>query len=502
MTDQFLDSCFLLVLNEKHDVKLTKTTYRDVNNILNFYILKENGDIPILFKNKIECLQKICELKLTNLDSRTVVDSITSSDKYATLSEYLNEKINIDIDGTYINETSEYIKLRKKFCDLFNNYDKLSDIIESAKIGTFTSMHDVMRDYESTIKDLYNKLMEYNRSINNQTSVSMDLSLDSYDTLLQSINTKFVNGNTLGTGYPDFDNNAFNAGGFESSRVYIFVGESGGGKSTIMLNCMKNAFVQNTFKSKTSKDKKSVIVYITLENLIDETFVRLYQSTFGMEFKDFVNETKYKSPTEIKEKISGALFSESNSTLVCRYFPKYSITVNDINTVLDDVISMYGTDCIVGVFVDYLDLLKSNEKEDIYRLELSKITSALKDTAVAYDVPVITATQLSRDVYNITDVAQLTLASMSESIKKVEHADFIALMVSDKTKPNSVYMKIAKNRCGRNKLTFRCDVEFDKFLFTNISLYNNSINDGLSEYDALPKDDAPSNKYKQLHKSY
>lgn len=488
MTDQFLDSCFLLVLNEKHDVKLTKTLYRDVNNILNFYILKENGDIPILFKNKIECLQKICELKTNNLDSKTIVDSITSSDKYTSLSEYLNEKINIEIDSTFINETNEYIKLRKKFCDLFNNYDKLSDIIESAKIGTFTSMHDVMRDYESTIKDLYNKLMEYNRSVNNEPSVCMDLSLDNYDALLESINTKFVDGNTLGTGYPEFDKNAFNAGGFESSRVYIFGGESGGGKSTIMLNCMKNAFMKNTFRGKSSVDKKSVIVYITLENLIDETFVRLYQSTFGMGFKDFVNETKYKTPSEIKEKISSALFTESNSTLVCRYFPKYSITVNDINTVLDDVISMYGNDCIVGVFVDYLDLLKSSEKEDAYRLELSKITSALKDTAVAYDVPVITATQLSRDVYNITDVAQLTLASMSESIKKVEHADFIALMVSDKTRPNSVYMKIAKNRCGKNKLTFQCDVEFDKFLFNSINLYNNSINDGLTEYDSLPKD--------------
>lgn len=487
MTDQFLEACFLLVLNENHTIKVTKTLYRDIISILTFYISKENGDIPILFKNKIECLLKICELKIKDYDSKMVADSITASEKYLGLSTYITDKITVEVKNEYIIEIVEYIKVRRKFCDLLNNSDQLGDIIESAKIGTFASIHDVIRDYENTIKSVYNKLMEYNRNTEMESNTSVDFSSDNYDFILNSITSKYVEGSTLGTGYVEFDRTAFNAGGFENGRLYIFGGESGGGKSTLMLNCMKNAFLYQTFPDK-EPGIKPVYVYITLENLIDETFVRLYQSTFGLTFKEFMIEVRNKSSEEIHNKLSDKLFKDSNGTLICKYFPKYSIGASDIRAILDDVSLQYGKNSLSGLVVDYLDLLASEEKQDAYRLELSKITSALKDIAVDYNVPLITATQLGRGVYDITDVAQLTLASMSESIKKVEHADFIALMIVDKTRQNSIFMRIAKNRCGKSRITFRCDVEFDKFLFNNIQLFNNAPSvEGLEEFDHKEK---------------
>ncbi len=74
-----------------------------------------------------------------------------------------------------------------------------------------------------------------------------------------------------------------------------------------------------------------------------------------------------------------------------KYFPKFSISPADISMVIDDAISQNDLDGVRAVIVDYLDLLQLDsslgKNYDLYRLELSHITSNLKDIAVSYNVP-------------------------------------------------------------------------------------------------------------------
>jgi replicative DNA helicase len=135
---------------------------------------------------------------------------------------------------------------------------------------------------------------------------------------------------------------------------------------------------------------------------------------------------------------------------------------------LDDVKSQYGPDCIKSLYVDYLDLLKLDTVAyEQYRLELSHITSNLKDIAVRYSIPLITVSQLTRDIYKGNlESKDLSMAMMSESVKKIEHADFIGIMSKDKIQ-DIVHMNIGKNRSGKANLSLDFKVDFSMFKFIN-----------------------------------
>jgi replicative DNA helicase len=57
--------------------------------------------------------------------------------------------------------------------------------------------------------------------------------------------------------------------------------------------------------------------------------------------------------------------------------------------IVDNVIDEYGQESIQGLYVDYLDLLKTDTKYDLYRMELGYITLSLKTLAVEYNIPVL-----------------------------------------------------------------------------------------------------------------
>jgi replicative DNA helicase len=160
-----------------------------------------------------------------------------------------------------------------------------------------------------------------------------------------------------------------------------------------------------------------------------------------------------------------------------KYFPAMSISTLDIMGVVDDVIDKYGKDAIAGLYIDYLDLLKTDMKYDMYRLELGHITLSLKTLAVQYNIPVITASQLGRRVYSIQASSELNLDQMSESIKKVEHADFVALLAKDSTDKKIVHGKIGKNRAGESNINIDFQVDFSMFKFINASICANKEKD-------------------------
>ena len=158
---------------------------------------------------------------------------------------------------------------------------------------------------------------------------------------------------------------------------------------------------------------------------------------------------------------------DSIDEIIFKYFQKYSISCTDIMMHLDDVIDQYGKESIRGLYVDYLDLLKADITNELYRLELGFITSGLKDIAVKYNIPVVTVSQLGRAVYRNQDSKSLNMDMMSESIKKIEHADFIALMSKDQVKDDEVHLKVTKNRCGKDNVAIDFKVNFKHFKFLN-----------------------------------
>jgi replicative DNA helicase len=113
------------------------------------------------------------------------------------------------------------------------------------------------------------------------------------------------------------------------------------------------------------------------------------------------------------------------------YLEPYSSTIVDLSMHIDQCKAKHPNKKLRAVYVDYLDLMKSVNKTEQYRLELGYITAELKKLGNKYDVPIITATQLNSKGYDMDKSPKLS--SITESKKKVEHADFVALMSQSKS---------------------------------------------------------------------
>jgi len=478
ITETFLNSCFSVILNENNHVKKNRALYRDIIHVLEFYEKKQKIDIPVNIKGKFDCLKKICEMKSGEKSTDNVIDSLSLSEKYKGIIDFLEFKRNEEVTESASHDNVKQIRLRKKLNSLFVNYDNLSDFLESIQEGTFESIDDAVLDYENLIKSLFTSMMEDNRGIAIESSASLDLEKDEYDSVLQMIIKKYERKNTTPTGFPLFDMDVLN-GGFEPSRVYIFGGGSGAGKSTLLNNLIINSATKVNPLMKNDWDGKNVYVYITLENTIEESLLRTYQPLFNRSTSQVI--TEINSGVNVKEKLMTEV-KKTDSTIIMKYFPPKSISTLDIMSVLDEVNEEYGRGSIRGVYIDYLDLLKTDIKYDIYRLELGDITMALKTMAVEYNVPVITGTQLGRSVYRIQDSRELNLDQMSESIKKVEHADFVALLSKDPIDDTLVHMKVAKNRSGKANVALDFKVNFNVFKFiTAVKTSNEKAPNKLTE---------------------
>jgi len=438
-------------------------------------------------KSKLDCLRKICELLLSDKTVESVLDSISYSEKFDQYKEFLDIKINEEMKDHIFQDIIKQIRLRKKINALFENYDELSRVLESIKDGSFDSIDDLVEDYEVTIKTLYSNLMESNRSTQIEAAASLDLLKDDYKHVVEMIMKKYDKSNKTSTGFSLLDNTVL-WGGYEPSRLYVWGGGSGAGKSSMLNNSIINSattnplLVDGSARAPVKGEIHKVYVYVTMENTIEEALMRTYMPLFERSIMQMLQDIK--NGIDIGKRINEKLL-EHSSAIVMKYFPAMGVSVLDLMGVVDEVKELYGSDVkIAGLYVDYLDLLKTDTRYDIYRLELGHITLALKTLAVQYNIPVITGTQLGRSSYKIKDSAVLGVDQISESIKKVEHADFVGLLAKDPVDETLVHGKVGKNRSGRSNLSLDFKVDFSKFKFISVTKSSNKDKaDALSEKD-------------------
>ncbi len=469
ITESFLNSCFTIILNKQAKIKRTKLLYRDILDVLAFSETRETVEIPVVVASKLDCLKKINELLLSDKTLDNVLDSIAFSEKFKQHRDFLDVKINEVLKEHVIQDCVKQIRLRKKINALFKNYDELNEVLESIKDGSFDSIDDLVDDYEIAIKTLYSNMMESNRNITIEAAASLDLVKDNYDHVVEMIMKKYDRSNKTSTGFSYLDENIL-YGGYEPSRLYVWGGGSGAGKSTMLNNtiifsAMRNvSLMEQPAKPLDPGKINKVYVYVTCENTIEEALMRTYMPMFDRTTVQMLGDISH--GVDIKKKIFDVL-SNNGSTIIMKYFPAMSISSFDLMGVLDDAIEEYGEETIAGLYVDYLDLLKTDTKYDIYRMELGHITLSLKTLAVQYNVPVITGTQLGRSAYKINESRDLSVDQISESIKKVEHADFVGLLAKNPVDDKLVHGKIGKNRSGKSNISLDFTVDFSRYKFIN-----------------------------------
>lgn len=263
ITESFLNSCFSLLLNQKSKIKKTKALYRDILDILDFSEQRDSYEVPVDIKSKLDCLRKISKMLIDDKTVDSIRDSISLSEKFKEHMSLLDIKTNEDLKEPIFQDYVRQVRIRKKISGLFKNYDELNRVLETIKDGTFDSIDDLVEDYEITIKNLYSNMMEAQRSVTIEAAASLDLVNDSYDHVINMIKKKYERTSKTPTGFDLLDNKIM-LGGYEPSRLYIWGGGSGAGKSTMLNNTIiRSATIDpamdTTIAAKFTPDRKSVV---------------------------------------------------------------------------------------------------------------------------------------------------------------------------------------------------------------------------------------------------
>ena len=470
LTESFINLCCAVLLDDDNK-KITQSVISDISLVLSSHT---EEDMAIQFRKKFELTKTILKLKLEKKTSEQIVDDILTAGHYTELESYIKgiEKRKLDADKT--DSAIKQISERKQYSSVVQqDLPKLEEFILKVRSNSFTDLGEAVGYWKKLVPQLHSRVLEDRRKESRAAIRELDLLSDSYEEVLNQIAISYSGKNSVSTGYTDL--NKFMNGGFEPTRLYIYGGSSGDGKSVLLNNFMRNAVETNEEKT----GPLSIISYFTLENLIDESMVRLYCSIENIKSFDLINE--FTDRRKVIERKLKEWMLDHHSVIVMSYFPPTLTSVSDLISYSDLVKQRYEESTthkgkLKITYVDYLDLLKSGQTFDLHRLELGQVTIDMKVAAVMQGIPLVTVTQLNRAGYD--DKVGPSLTSMSESIKKVEHADHVALIknkVEDKddkdirVRPEfgDFRVDILKNRSGPKNVGVNLKSNFSKFLITD-----------------------------------
>ena len=182
-------------------------------------------------------------------------------------------------------------------------------------------------------------------------------------------------------------------GGFEDARVYNFIGATGGFKSGLLLNLMKQIKLYNKTRPHKDPTKRATILFISQENNIWETFLRIY-GIFGGTGR--IKDHNIKEIFSILKKGGFCVVEDDmDIDIEFRYYGNMDIGVADIRGMVQELdASGREVICIIQDYIERLrpPMIQNSEK----RNQLADVSNQLHDLAVDLDIPIITASQFNR----------------------------------------------------------------------------------------------------------
>lgn len=295
----------------------------------------------------------------------------------------------------------------------------------------FTSVGKIVEEIEQKTADLNTKFRKA-KSVKS-TERAFSLNKETMATMVTDAwNEVTSTYRKLVTGMQGF--NQLIGGGFENTRVYLFLGLTGAGKSMTLLNIVKQIKQYNpTYKTK-DPTKIPCCVILTMENTVTETIQRLFQISTGEDF------AKQSTPDEALHKLitTGQLFlsTESPIDIIIKYEPNKSKDTGYLYTMADDL-EDEGYE-LIALVLDHAKRIRSVERNADVRLELGDIINELKTFAMLKDIPVITNSHLNRDAARTIDESagksksdltrMLGKSNIGESMLMLDNVDFACIV--------------------------------------------------------------------------
>lgn len=281
---------------------------------------------------------------------------------------------------------------------------------------------DDFKSYKALATDLYDIAVSIINARRNTSSMDSDITFSLREEMFETVVTDAVNklkdkDKILTTGIKRW--NTILAPGYLSKRLYTYLAFPGGGKSQILLKSALDIKRYNGHVKAKDPNKIPAVLYITMENDIDETVERLFNMCGNSD--DIRNYTPKQVIKKLRRDGMLTLTEENNIDIIIRYYANRSIDTNDLYTIIQDL-SDSGTE-VIALILDYLKRIRPSEKAATEKEELKNITNELKTLAKTLDIPTITAQQLNRVAASVVDAA---IQAKKEDVTKLVGRDGIA----------------------------------------------------------------------------
>lgn len=357
--------------------------------------------LKVLITNKTHAIEfaNECDSKLFSPDvwnfSNLIINYIKSYKEVPTL-RVLTEKLSKGNNNKLIEHVS---KVWQAVSELEYNDKEYKHDLEAIKnryaekqLGT---IKDGLLKLDPGAIDVPKALVDIQKTLQNIRDLDRNKSFENKNikdyllTFVEKFNARKNNPDIesgLMTNYSFLD---FATNGLKPADFVLIAGESGFGKSLFLNNISVQVWMQNNKIDSTDFGPGKNIIYFSLEMPYEDCFNRLIARLAGVPVRSIEN-----------AKLSKEDFSKVKSAL--NFIDKYpyqfkivdiiDICSNDIENILTNNEIKYDS-----VFVDYLGIMKSNEKSDESDwLTQGQISYELRAIARKFQIPMFSAVQLNR----------------------------------------------------------------------------------------------------------
>ena len=361
--------------------------------------------------------------------------------------------------------SSDFAVIEQRIYSDYENYSVITymaqahdKFIELTTAGSQLEREAVLKDMRLRLRDIGTTL----RQTANTATGSETFSLTDSDVFIRTMGNvydRLHNPSTkLKTGMQAFNN--IISGGFENGRIYLLFGLPGEGKSMTMLNLALQLKKFNRDYKPKDPAKRPCIVYLTMENSLEETIERAHGILVA---KDFDRRLSLEEMTEQFKNSGFAVTDDDPVDIVIKYIPANTVDTDYVYALYDELADSNKE--VICMVQDYIKRIKCRDFDILGKdpyMALGSVVDEFKQFAIDKDIPVITASQLNREAAKAIDegrkISRNNLVecvgrnNIGESIKILENIDSGIIIIPEKDAADNPYMgfSLIKSRYGTN----------------------------------------------------
>lgn len=406
----------IIVYKSLTDEKYLSNIIEHINgNFFKDKNIKKIFEIIKAFYTKNSTVPTITELK-TYINSDETRDAFKNVVRgFSNIDKNLNE-------DELLHSTERYIKERA----IYNTMLDVAEDISSGKIDT------------GFILDKFEKSC----NIDLKRDIGLDLFMN-FDAIVDDLNTEHP---VISSRWKWLDDK-LDGGFLQNGRaLYVFAGETNVGKSIFLGNIASNI---------ASQGKTVLVISLEMSEMIYAK--RLSSNITKIPLKSLKSEV-----LTLKQQIDEISKSNPECKIIIKEFPPSTVTSHQIQGFIKTITSK-GIK-IDAIILDYINLLKSPIGINSYE-RVKYATEQIRALTYIFNCPIITATQLNRQGY---DVKNPGIETIGESIGLAATADVIISIFQDEEDKELGCVKLGmmKNRFGPNHGTTIMKLDYSTLTVT------------------------------------